>query len=157
MSVKKQKNNTLKKRVLLTSSLLLPVFFILELIALVTPTVSGFAAYPLKTLQCGHPPYIANSFAAGYSYTKPGDGNYQGPDTLTQPGDFYCSEPEVQKAGYRPDIWGEEPCRSYPQGKTYCAVGDDGFDIIIGYVGSLIIVSGLLSYVIALIILKKRT
>lgn len=156
-SQKQQKARKTKKVLLLALALLLPTIFLVEFVLLFTPFVSGFAAYPLKTIQCGHPPYIANSFAAGFSYTKPGDGFYRGPDTLTTLKDYYCTEAEVQKAGYKPNIWGEQQCHFTQQGQEMrCLTGKDATDIIVRFIVILIIVSGLLSYAIAFGIVTLR-
>lgn len=110
--------------------------------------------FPLKTLECGNQPYIASDFAASYSYRKPGDGLYRGPDIFTQPDEYYCSEADVKAAGYRPYVWGDERCRNTGNG-THCASGGNGFTAMVPYMIGLIIMSVPISTVILYFLSKK--
>lgn len=156
LNQKQKENKSTKKIHLIALSLLIPVFIVLEFAALFVPIVSGFAAYPLKTIQCGHPPYVASSFAASYTYTKPGDGFYRGPGVFTKAEDYYCTESEVQKAGYKPRVWGSDACRTFNNGQTSCAEGKNALDSIFYFATLLLIASGILSYIISILVVKHK-
>lgn len=152
----KEHKNT-KKRYLLTLLLFLPIFFILELISLSTPIVRGFAAFPLKTIECGHQPYIANRFAGSNSYTIPGDALYHGPDIFTNPSeDYYCTEAEVRKGGSTPYLWADK-CESLRQTQpAYCSPDGEGVNSTTSFFTIVVVVSGLLSYTLSWLMTKQK-
>jgi hypothetical protein len=151
-----QKQKNTKRPYFLTLLLFLPIFFILELISLYTPIVRGFAAFPLKTIECGHQPYVANRLAGSNSYTKPGDDLYHGPDIFTKPRDYYCTEAEVQKGGSTPYLWADQ-CESSRQTQpAQCSYDSSSIDATVSFFTILVVISGLLSYVISLQIVKQK-
>jgi hypothetical protein len=59
---------------------------------------SPYVTFEAATIKCGHEPVIATNFAAGYSYTLPGDAGY-GPNMFNNT--YYCSAADAEAAGYR--------------------------------------------------------
>lgn len=67
------------------------------LVALVVPLASGMARYPLHVIRCRHLPVVATTFAAGNTYTAPGDPAY----AVTPFSDrFFCSREAASAAGF---------------------------------------------------------
>lgn len=151
-----QKQKNTKRPYLLALFIFLPIFFVLEFISLSLPIVGGIATFPIKTIECGHQPYVANRFAGSNSYTKPGDALYHGPDIFTKPRDYYCTEAEVQKGGSVPYLW-DDKCQSTRHNQpVYCYPDGDGFGSTVTFFTILVVISGLLSYVISLQIVKRK-
>ena len=70
---------------------------VIYLVALVAPFVSTMARYPLHVIRCGHPPVVATTFAAGYTYTVPGSPSY----AVTFLDDhLFCTAGEAAAAGF---------------------------------------------------------
>ena len=149
----KHKQKSKRKLYFLAVALFLPILVVLEFLLSYTPVISSYAQYPVRTVQCGHLPYLKLNFAGDSSYTTPGDANYRGPDIFTHWDDFYCNESEVQKAGARSNDWGEQSCKSV-NGEYKCKAAKDGYDIIFGFITILVLVSGVLSYLVSLQIIK---
>lgn len=147
--LKKNQKNT-KKVHIFTLLLFLPIFFLLTLVSIFMPIVSGFAAFPFKTIQCGHQPYVADRLAGVNSYTIPGDSLYHGPNIFTKSDDLFCTEAAAQKVGLSPDTWSER-CESSlkPRQSSRCTPGGDGFDSSFTLFAILIVTAGLLSYIVA--------
>jgi hypothetical protein len=152
---KQKKVKNTKKLHFIALILFFPIFFLLELVSLYMPIVGGFAAFPLKAVECGHQPYIANRFAGSYSYTKPGDALYHGPDIFTQSKDYYCTEAEVRKAGNKPYIWTERCQSSRRVQPVGCESGGNGFDAIVPFFTILIAISVVLSYLLSSQVTKR--
>lgn len=128
--IKKQKNT--KKIHLIALASFLPIFLILWGILLFVPAARGFASFPIKTVQCGNQPYIADGFASSRIFTAPGDKLYHGPTIFTQYGDYYCNEADILRAGYAPHLW-KDVCEMQPHQvrSTDCYPGGDGFNAIV--------------------------
>jgi hypothetical protein len=156
MVKQKQKIKRTNKHYILILIIFFPTFFILEYLSLFMPVVGGFAAFPIKTIQCGHQPYIVNRFAGLHSYTKPGDGLYRGPDVFTKSRDYYCTEAQAQKAGNKPSLWLDQ-CKSSQHSQTArCIPNGDGFDAIAPFFITLTIISGTISYIVSLQFIKQK-
>ncbi|AHB41988.1 hypothetical protein RAAC3_TM7C00001G0120 [Candidatus Saccharibacteria bacterium RAAC3_TM7_1] len=130
-------------------------FFVIYLISLFLPFASGYAAFPLKIIQCGHQPYITSNFMGDYTYTKPGDGLYAGPDIFTQGSDLYCNKQDVEERGYslhsRP-----ERCHTNADQLTECASGGDGYWSIFTFVMIIIVISLAIAYLLTPNLLKAK-
>jgi asparagine N-glycosylation enzyme membrane subunit Stt3 len=70
---------------------------VVYLVALVVPLASGMARYPLHIIRCGHLPVVGTTFAAGYTYTLPGNSAYE----VTPFSDrFFCSREDATAHGF---------------------------------------------------------
>ncbi len=96
MSVAKQKNKQVKKWIIISVLAVVASYFIL----LVSSVGNGIAYYPIAYLHCGKRPVIANNFATSNTYYKSNDSGY-GPNILTHPDDYYCTEQEARAAGFQ--------------------------------------------------------
>ncbi|HEX6461709.1 MAG TPA: hypothetical protein VFZ58_00355 [Candidatus Saccharimonadales bacterium] len=67
-------------------------------VSLFVPFISPYTRYPVYIVICGgRLPLIGTSFAAAYSYTRPGDWDYQ----LTPFDDhLFCNDEQAQAAGF---------------------------------------------------------
>lgn len=79
------------------TAIALAVIITLYLASLFLPLVSPFARYPLYLLKCGRRPIAASDFASGYTYTLPGDKNY---DVGVFTNHYFCTEAEAHTAGF---------------------------------------------------------
>jgi hypothetical protein len=70
---------------------------VIYLVALVAPFASTMARYPLHIIHCGHPPVVATTFAAAYTYKEPGSPSY----AVTPLDDrLFCTAEEAAAAGF---------------------------------------------------------
>lgn len=141
---------------LLTLYLLFPIFLTLGYISTYLPVVGGLASFPLKSVQCGHEPFITKTFAGSRSYTIPGDRLYGGPNIFTQSSNYYCDESELVKDGYAAMTW-KEQCQSTNRNQPVeCNSNSDSFSAVLPFFLGLIFLSTLVAYFISVLLIEKR-
>ena len=77
---------------------LVAVIIVLVLVVGAALYFQGTIPFAYATIKCGHRPITATSFAAAYSYSRPGDPGY-GPGPFVD--HYYCTELEAIAGGYR--------------------------------------------------------
>lgn len=96
------KKGSKKKKIVIVVSVLVVLAFIL--LVFVSTNIMAFA---YNTIRCGKMPVEASNFAASYSYSLPGDKDYEyGTGVLASYYDF-CTEAEAEAEGYSRSIFAD--------------------------------------------------
>lgn len=78
-----------------------PFYVMVIVLLLIVNLFTGYVTYGVMTIWCMKLPVTATDFASSYTYYKPGQVGY-GPNVFAQ---YYCSEEDALKAGFRPSPW----------------------------------------------------